>query len=147
MPTPSQQDFPTEGTGAPRDASRTGVDDPKRTDASKKPAPIPDWETEGGSPPDALSSTDSEAPQVTPGAPRRAAGQADERSGGGPDAGADAVHGEGNYAATRDYNARTREFIDAGKVDEAAERAAPANAGEREAMEAAEQVGKGRAKG
>jgi len=58
----------------------------------------------------------------------------------------DKVHGEGNYAATRQYNKSTKEFIDAGKVEDAARAAAPANADEEAELKAAEQEGLKRAK-
>ena len=58
----------------------------------------------------------------------------------------DKEHGEGNYKATRDYNDRTKEFIDSGKVDEAAEKAKPKNEQEAREMKQAEEVGKSRAK-
>jgi hypothetical protein len=56
--------------------------------------------------------------------------------------------GEGNRTAARNYNQRTREFIDSGKVDEAA-RAAQAALGseEREELEEAEEAGRSRAGG
>ena len=54
-------------------------------------------------------------------------------------------HGEGNPEAAREYNEATQEFIDKGKVDKAAEAAAPANMKEREEMEQAEKDGKSRA--
>ena len=36
----------------------------------------------------------------------------------------DKVEGEGSYSGTQDYNERTRKFMEQGKVDEAARRAA-----------------------
>jgi hypothetical protein len=51
-------------------------------------------------------------------------------------------YGEGNYQATRDYNARTKRFIDSGKVDEAAGNAAPRSEAEAEEMREAEEIGK-----
>ncbi len=59
----------------------------------------------------------------------------------------DKVHGEGNYAASREYNDATRKFVESGKVESAARKAAPADAREAESMERAEKIGKGRAKG
>ena len=59
----------------------------------------------------------------------------------------DKEHGEGNYKATQDYNDRTKNFIDSGKVDEAAEKAKPRNQQEARDMERAEEAGKSRAKG
>ena len=32
----------------------------------------------------------------------------------------DKVEGEGSYSASKDYNERTKKFVDSGKVDEAA---------------------------
>ena len=37
----------------------------------------------------------------------------------------DKVEGEGSYTGTKDYNQRTKKFIDSGKVDEAAHDAEP----------------------
>jgi len=56
------------------------------------------------------------------------------------------VYGEGNYQATRDYNARTKEFIASGRVDEAARDAAPHSEAEAREMAAAEAEGKRHAK-
>ena len=56
--------------------------------------------------------------------------------------------GEGSRTAARNYNQKTREFIDAGKVDDAAEAAKDALDGdERSELESAEQVGKSKARG
>ena len=55
-------------------------------------------------------------------------------------------YGEGNYEATRDYNERTKRFIESGQVEEAAENAAPHDAREAAEMRDAEEVGKSRAK-
>ncbi len=55
--------------------------------------------------------------------------------------------GEGSRTAARNYNQKTREFIDAGKVDDAADAAKDAIDGdEREELENAEQVGKSKAR-
>ncbi|MDX1593114.1 MAG: hypothetical protein R3298_02620 [Gammaproteobacteria bacterium] len=51
--------------------------------------------------------------------------------------------GEGNREAAERYNRETREFVESGKVDEAAERA---KKGDEKAMERAEEKGKERAK-
>jgi hypothetical protein len=59
----------------------------------------------------------------------------------------DKEHGEGNYKATRDYNERTKDFIDSGKVDEAAAKAKPKNDKEAQEMRDAEQAGKSHSKG
>ncbi len=58
----------------------------------------------------------------------------------------DKVEGEGSYSGTKDYNRRTKKFIDAGKVDEAAREAEPASAQEKHEMQKAERLGKERAK-
>ncbi|MGQ0654417.1 MAG: hypothetical protein ACT4P4_19485 [Betaproteobacteria bacterium] len=54
--------------------------------------------------------------------------------------------GEGSYSGTRDYNARTRKFIESGRVKEAARRAAPRNQQEASEMRHAERTGRRRAK-
>ena len=56
------------------------------------------------------------------------------------------VHGEGNYQATRDYNARTKRFLESGQVDEAARAAEPTSEAEALDMAAAEAEGKRHAK-
>ena len=58
----------------------------------------------------------------------------------------DKVEGEGSYSGTKDYNQRTKKFIDAGKVDEAAREAAPDSEQEKHEMQKAERLGKERAK-
>ena len=57
------------------------------------------------------------------------------------------VHGEGNYAASRDYNERTKRFVESGQVDEAARAAEPGSEAEALEMAAAEAEGKRHAKG
>ncbi|MEO8738679.1 MAG: hypothetical protein ABI537_03135 [Casimicrobiaceae bacterium] len=57
------------------------------------------------------------------------------------------VHGEGNYEATRDYNSRTKKFIDSGRVDAAAKAAAPRSPAEAKEMKHAEESALLRAKG
>jgi hypothetical protein len=59
----------------------------------------------------------------------------------------DKEHGEGNYKASKEYNDATKKFVDAGKVDEAAQKAKPQSADEARQMEQAEQEGKSHAKG
>jgi len=59
----------------------------------------------------------------------------------------DKVEGEGSYTGSKDYNERTRKFLEAGKVDEAARDAQPKNEGEKNAMQKAERLGKEKAKG
>jgi hypothetical protein len=58
----------------------------------------------------------------------------------------DKVEGEGSYSATKDYNQRTKKFIDSGKVDEAARDAEPKSEEEKQEIEKAERDGKQRAK-
>ena len=51
------------------------------------------------------------------------------------------IEGEGSYSGTRDYNRRTKKFIQSGKVEKAARKAKPASAREAREMERAEQAG------
>ena len=60
--------------------------------------------------------------------------------------GKDKVEGEGSYSGTKDYNQRTKKFIDSGKVDEAADEAAPKTEQEADEMQKAEGIGKQKAK-
>lgn len=59
----------------------------------------------------------------------------------------DQVEGEGSYKGSKDYNERTKKFVDSGKVDQAARDAEPKSTEEAHQMEKAERIGKGRAKG
>ncbi|HMN79766.1 MAG TPA: hypothetical protein PKA20_07525 [Burkholderiaceae bacterium] len=59
---------------------------------------------------------------------------------------ADQVHGEGNYEASRRFNREEKAFVESGKVEDAARKAAPDSAQAAKEMEQAEQVGKSRAK-
>ena len=59
----------------------------------------------------------------------------------------DKEHGEGNYKATQDYNERTKNFIDSGKVDEAAAKSKPKSDKEAREMREAEEAGKSHSKG
>jgi hypothetical protein len=59
----------------------------------------------------------------------------------------DQVEGEGSYTGSKDYNERTKKFVDSGKVDDAARNAEPQSEEERQAMQKAERVGKEKAKG
>lgn len=61
-------------------------------------------------------------------------------------AGRDGVQGEGNYEAAREFNEAERKFVASGKVAAAARAAAPKSEAERQAMFAAEEEGKRRAK-
>ena len=55
----------------------------------------------------------------------------------------DGVEGEGSYSGTRDYNKRTADFIEKGKVDKAAQEAKRAlDSGEAADLKAAEEKGK-----
>ena len=58
----------------------------------------------------------------------------------------DKVEGEGSYSGSKDYNERTRKFMESGKVDEAARKAQPKNEGEKNEMQKAERIGKEHAK-
>jgi hypothetical protein len=58
----------------------------------------------------------------------------------------DKVEGEGSYSGSKDYNERTKKFVDSGKVDEAARNAEPSNEEEKQAMQKAERIGKKHAK-
>ena len=55
--------------------------------------------------------------------------------------------GEGSYAGTKDYNERTKKFMDEGKVQDAAQRAAPQSEEEAHRIQKAEREAKKRAKG
>ena len=59
----------------------------------------------------------------------------------------DKVEGEGSYSGSKDYNERTRSFVDSGKVEQAAREAAPQSEQDKQAMQKAERTGKQRAKG
>jgi hypothetical protein len=58
----------------------------------------------------------------------------------------DKVEGEGSYSGSKEYNERTKKFVDSGKVDEAAREAEPKSEEERHAMQKAERLGKQKAK-
>jgi hypothetical protein len=76
--------------------------------------------------------------------------QTSQQSAGKPAAGSQQgqqnVYGEGNYQASRDYNERTKRFIESGQVDEAAHAAEPGSEAEAIQMAAAEAEGKRHAK-
>ena len=57
------------------------------------------------------------------------------------------IQGEGNYDATRRYDKATTDFVQSGKVDQAARDARPKSEAEAEEMKKAEQEGKSHAKG
>ena len=57
------------------------------------------------------------------------------------------VHGEGNYAASKQYNDATKDYANSGRAEPAARAAAPKSDAEARAMDAAEAEGKRHAKG
>lgn len=59
----------------------------------------------------------------------------------------DKVEGEGSYTGSKDYNERTKKFVQSGKVDQAARDAEPKSEEEKHQMQKAERMGKDRAKG
>jgi hypothetical protein len=59
----------------------------------------------------------------------------------------DEVQGEGDYNAARRYDEAAREFAESGKVEPAAQDAAPTSAEEAEALKQAEETGKSHSKG
>jgi len=63
-----------------------------------------------------------------------------------PPAAKDGVQGEGNYQAAREFNQAERKFVASGKVAAAARAAAPKSETELQALFAAEEEGKRRAK-
>ncbi|HEV7477765.1 MAG TPA: hypothetical protein VGO02_08530 [Burkholderiales bacterium] len=58
----------------------------------------------------------------------------------------DKVEGEGSYSGTKDYNQRTKKFIESGKVEQAAEDAKPESEQQAHEMHKAERIGKQKAK-
>jgi hypothetical protein len=80
-------------------------------------------------------------PGEAPGAPDSASLGEDRKSR------QDNVEGEGSYTGSKDYNQRTKKFVDSGKVDEAARKASPRSEEEAHQMHKAERIGKQRAKG
>lgn len=77
---------------------------------------------------------------------KRTGGQTDPQH---PDraSASDKVHGEGNYEASRRFNRDEKAFVESGKVEDAARKAAPDSAQAAREMEQAERTGKSRAKG
>jgi hypothetical protein len=55
-------------------------------------------------------------------------------------------HGEGNYKATRDYNERTKDYVESADVEKDARKAKPRNEREAREMQQAEEQGKEHAK-
>ena len=83
--------------------------------------------------------------QGTGGSQQRGGGQSQQK-----DRGQQAqknVHGEGNYAASKQYNDATREFAQSGRVEEAAKAAEPRSDADALQMQAAEAEGKRHSKG
>jgi hypothetical protein len=78
--------------------------------------------------------------------PKQPAAQSREREQSSSTQPRDRVHGEGNYAASRQYNEATKRFVDSGQVDDAAAEAAPRDESEARELERAEQAGRARAK-
>jgi hypothetical protein len=58
----------------------------------------------------------------------------------------DKVEGEGSYTGSKDYNQRTKKFVDSGKVEQAAKDAKPKSEQEAHEMQKAERIGKEHAK-
>ena len=56
------------------------------------------------------------------------------------------IEGEGSYTGAKQYNDATRDFVEGGKVKQAARKAAPSSPEEAKEMEAAEREGRSRAK-
>ena len=52
------------------------------------------------------------------------------------------LQGEGNYEASRRYRERTEQFIESGRVEEAATNAAPRSDAEAQELDRAEEAGK-----
>ncbi len=61
-------------------------------------------------------------------------------------AGKNGVEGEGSYTGSKNYNDRTKKFVQSGKVDKAARDAEPKNEKEAEELRNAEKIGKKPAK-
>ncbi len=74
-------------------------------------------------------------------------GGRDRQNSGSPQQDSQNVYGEGNYAASRQYNDATREFVESGRVEQAARDAAPQSDADALQMQAAEDEGKRHAKG
>ena len=55
-------------------------------------------------------------------------------------------HGEGNYKATRDYNERTKDYVESADIEKDARKAKPRNEREARDMQQAEEQGKQHAK-
>ena len=79
------------------------------------------------------------------GSQQRGGGQSQQKDGG--QQARKNVHGEGNYAASKQYNDATREFAQSGRVEEAAKAAEPRSDADALQMQAAEAEGKRHSKG
>ena len=58
----------------------------------------------------------------------------------------DKIEGEGSYTGSKDYNERTKKFVESGKVEQAANDAKPESEKEAREMQKAERIGKRHAK-
>jgi hypothetical protein len=58
----------------------------------------------------------------------------------------DKVEGEGSYTGSKDYNERTKKFVESGKVEQAAKDAKPKSEQEAHEMQKSERIGKQHAK-
>ena len=61
--------------------------------------------------------------------------------------GGDGLQGEGNYEAARRHRESVEDFVESGKVDDAAREAAPRDAEEADELQEAERIGQSHAKG
>lgn len=59
----------------------------------------------------------------------------------------DGVEGEGSYKGSKDYNERTKRFVESGQVEDAARAAKPQSEEEAHQMHKAERIGKQHSKG
>lgn len=59
----------------------------------------------------------------------------------------DKEHGEGNYKASREFNEASKQFVESGKVDEAAQQAKPKDQQEARELSEAERAAKSHSKG
>ncbi len=87
------------------------------------------------------SSKKGSSQQQQSGAPRSSGRQQEAASGAG------SQYGEGNYAATRQYNEGMKDHVEHHDIEKEARDAAPRNASEESDMLAAEREGRARARG
>ena len=71
----------------------------------------------------------------------------ERQNSGSPQQNSQNVYGEGNYAASKQYNDATRDFVESGRVEQAARDAAPESDADALQMQAAEEEGKRHARG